>query len=184
MTGRSRRSTTFTATTSRMNAALSGKGDVPDTWADEVMADNQNSGAAAEKRRNRPGRDNHFTRALFGFERPARMHALRCSFRTQNQTRHSRPKCRQSTNFTRATRPVVDGRDKPGRDENGCVIPAQFPPLELRLSCTHLVLLRGAFARRCDGGTGCGACGSRRNRLPGGIGAPPAPTRRSCQGAG
>jgi len=50
----------------RMNAALSGKGYVPDTWAqDEEMAENQNW--AVNKRRMRPGRDNDFTRALFGF---------------------------------------------------------------------------------------------------------------------
>ena len=51
----------------RMNAALSGKGYLPEPWADEEMADNQNWAAPPNKRRNRPGRDNDFTRALFGF---------------------------------------------------------------------------------------------------------------------
>jgi hypothetical protein len=54
---------------SRMNAALSGKGYVPDVWAqDEVMADNQTwEQPPNNKRRPRPGRGNDFTRALFGF---------------------------------------------------------------------------------------------------------------------
>ncbi len=53
----------------RMNAALSGKGYVPDVWAqDEVMADNQTwEQPPNNKRRPRPGRGNDFTRALFGF---------------------------------------------------------------------------------------------------------------------
>ena len=54
----------------RMNAALSGKGYVPDTWAaqDEEMADNQTWQQPPTKRgRPRPGRGNDFTRALFGF---------------------------------------------------------------------------------------------------------------------
>jgi hypothetical protein len=52
-----------------MNAALSGKGYVPDVWAqDEVMADNQTwEQPPNNKRRPRPGRGNDFTRALFGF---------------------------------------------------------------------------------------------------------------------
>ena len=50
-----------------MNAALSGKGYLPDPWANEEMADNQNWAPPPNKRRNRPGRDNDFTRALFGF---------------------------------------------------------------------------------------------------------------------
>jgi hypothetical protein len=52
-----------------MNAALNGKGYVPDPWAqDEVMADNQSWGTVPNKRyRMRPGRNNDFTRTLFGF---------------------------------------------------------------------------------------------------------------------
>jgi murein L,D-transpeptidase YcbB/YkuD len=53
---------------SRMNTALSGKGYIPDSWAqDEVMADNQTWEQPNNKRRMRPGRNNDFTRALFGF---------------------------------------------------------------------------------------------------------------------
>ena len=55
---------------SRMTAALSGKY-IPDTWSDEVMADNQDdqpwAGTPTNKRRFKPGRDIDFTRALFGF---------------------------------------------------------------------------------------------------------------------
>jgi L,D-transpeptidase YcbB len=54
----------------RMNAALNGKGYVPDPWGqDEVMADNQGWGTVPNKRyRVRPGRNsNEFTRTLFGF---------------------------------------------------------------------------------------------------------------------
>jgi murein L,D-transpeptidase YcbB/YkuD len=54
----------------RMNAALSGKGYVPDTWAaqDEEMADNQTWQQPPNKRgRPRPGHGSDFTRALFGF---------------------------------------------------------------------------------------------------------------------
>jgi L,D-transpeptidase YcbB len=55
---------------SRMTAALSGKY-IPDSWSDEVMADNQDdqpwAGAPTNKRRFKPGRDVDFTRALFGF---------------------------------------------------------------------------------------------------------------------
>ena len=51
----------------RMNAALSGKGYVPDAWAqDEVMADNQ-TWAPPGKRRQRNNLSNDFTRTLFGF---------------------------------------------------------------------------------------------------------------------
>ncbi len=51
----------------RMNAALSGKGFVPDAWAqDEVMADNQ-TWAPPGKRRQRNNLSNDFTRTLFGF---------------------------------------------------------------------------------------------------------------------
>ena len=54
----------------RMTAALSGKY-IPDTWSDEVMADNQDdqpwAGTPTNKRRFKPGRDIDFTRALFGF---------------------------------------------------------------------------------------------------------------------
>ena len=46
-------------------------------------------------------------------------------------------------------------------------MPDLSPPRELRVSCAHLVLLRGALARRCEGGTGCGARGPRRNEAPG-----------------
>ena len=53
-----------------MTAALSGKY-IPDTWSDEVMADNQDdqpwAGTPTNKRRFKPGRDIDFTRALFGF---------------------------------------------------------------------------------------------------------------------
>jgi murein L,D-transpeptidase YcbB/YkuD len=53
---------------SRMNTALSGKGYISDSWAqDEVMADNQTWEQPNNKRRPRPGRGNDFTRALFGF---------------------------------------------------------------------------------------------------------------------
>ncbi len=52
----------------RMNAALSGKGYAPEWGQDEVMADNQTwQQPPPNKRRVRPGRDNDFTRALFGF---------------------------------------------------------------------------------------------------------------------
>jgi len=52
---------------SRMNAALSGKGFVPDAWAqDDVMADNQNWAPPPAKRR-RNNLSNDFTRTLFGF---------------------------------------------------------------------------------------------------------------------
>jgi murein L,D-transpeptidase YcbB/YkuD len=54
----------------RMNAALNGKGYVPDPWTpDEETADNQSWGAAPNKRyRMPPGRNsNDFTRSLFGF---------------------------------------------------------------------------------------------------------------------
>ena len=54
----------------RMNAALNGKGYVPDPWTpDEEMADNQSWGTAPNKPyRMRPGRNsNDFTRGLFGF---------------------------------------------------------------------------------------------------------------------
>ena len=53
----------------RMNAALSGKGFVPDAWAqDEVMAENQNWQLPPNKRnRQRNNRSNDFTRTLFGF---------------------------------------------------------------------------------------------------------------------
>ena len=51
-----------------MNAALSGKGYAPEWGQDEVMADNQTwQQPPPNKRRVRPGRDNDFTRALFGF---------------------------------------------------------------------------------------------------------------------
>jgi murein L,D-transpeptidase YcbB/YkuD len=52
---------------SRMNAALSGKGYAPDWGQDEVMADNQTWQQPPNKRRVKPGRNNDFTRALFGF---------------------------------------------------------------------------------------------------------------------
>ena len=52
----------------RMNAALSGKGYVPDAWAqDEVMAENQNWAPPPGKRRQRSNLSNDFTRTLFGF---------------------------------------------------------------------------------------------------------------------
>jgi murein L,D-transpeptidase YcbB/YkuD len=54
----------------RMNAALNGKGSVPDPWAqDEEMAVNQDWGTVLNKRyRVRPGRNsNDFTRTLFRF---------------------------------------------------------------------------------------------------------------------
>jgi L,D-transpeptidase YcbB len=52
----------------RMNAALSGKGYVPDAWAqDEVMADNQTWAPLPGKRRQRNNLSNDFTRTLFGF---------------------------------------------------------------------------------------------------------------------
>jgi L,D-transpeptidase YcbB len=52
----------------RMNAALSGKGYVPDAWAqDEVMADNQTWAPPPGKRRQRNNLSNDFTRTLFGF---------------------------------------------------------------------------------------------------------------------
>ena len=52
----------------RMNAALSGKGYVPNAWAqDEVMAENQNWAPPPGKRRQRSNLSNDFTRTLFGF---------------------------------------------------------------------------------------------------------------------
>ena len=52
-----------------MNAALNGKGYVPDPWAQEVMTGNQTWDSPPNKRnRPRPGRNgNDFTRTLFRF---------------------------------------------------------------------------------------------------------------------
>jgi L,D-transpeptidase YcbB len=52
----------------RMNAALSGKGYVPDAWAqDEVMAENRNWAPPPGRRGKRNNLSNDFTRTLFGF---------------------------------------------------------------------------------------------------------------------
>jgi hypothetical protein len=49
---------------------------------------------------------------------------------------------------------------------------------KLAVECNHLVRSRGAFARRCDGGTGCGARGlSSQESTRAASGLPPGPLR-------
>jgi hypothetical protein len=75
-----------------------------------------------------------------------------------------------------------EGRD-PRSSSNGTEpIPALSAPSKPRLSCTHLVRLRGALARRALAGeVRCPAGLGSQPSHSGGAGAPPGPKMRSCQ---